>query len=301
LLKILLLKFDYTTSLKKAYTKLMEINLGQINFFKRLRARILKKRIIYSKYSRINNFGDLYNIDIVRFFNAELIYVSSSLKSEMALTGSILGDYPRDFSGYILGAGFISKRYNRIGNNWKVKIIRGPLSAKQCGANNVVFGDPGIMASQIFSFNSKKYYDLGIVPHKRDLEMVKGLKWDKSVKIINPRQVPAKVAKEINECRFIASSSLHGLIFADSFRIPNIHLKFSDQLTGGFHKFDDYYLGMEAVPEHLVFTSILTVEDIVHSCRLRYTTEFLYQRQEKIKKIISSVIHEQKTSAGTEP
>lgn len=288
--------------LKRVYTRSLDLYLDQINFFKKVRARIFKKKMIYSKYSRINNFGDLYNIDLVRFFNAELIYVSSPLKSEMALTGSILGDYPRHFSGHILGAGFISKRYNRVGNNWNVKIIRGPLSAKQCGVfSEVEFGDPGILASQIYSSNCKKYYELGIVPHKRDFEIVKSLKLDKTVKIINPRQLPAKVAKEINQCRFIASSSLHGLIFADSFRIPNIHLKFSDNLIGGFHKFEDYYLGMEATPEHLVFTSTLAVEDIVKSCRLRYTGKFLYQRQEKIKIIISSVIHkEKKISSITE-
>ncbi len=110
------------------------------------------------------------------------------------------------------------------------------------------FGDPVNLASQIYSSNTKKKYELGIVPHKRDFEIVKSLKLDKTVKIINPRQLPAKVAKEINQCRFIASSSLHGPIFDDSFRIPNIHQKFSDQLTGGFHKFEDYYLGMEATP-----------------------------------------------------
>lgn len=50
---------------------------------------------------------------------------------------------------------------------------------------------------------------------------------------------------------------------------------------------------MEATTEHLMFTSKLSVEDIVKSCRLGYTGKFLCQRQEKIKKIINSVIYKE--------
>ncbi len=272
----------------------MVLYLDQINFGKKFYAIITGKKIVYSKYARVNNFGDKFNLDLVRFFNAELIYVSSALKSQMVLTGSILGDYPRDFSGNILGAGFIADRYNRIDNSWKIDILRGPLSAKQCGAGKeVVYGDPGILASKIFPVNKEKVFEIGIIPHSRDLQLVNSLRWGNNVRIISPRQSPSNVAEEMKQCKCIASSSLHGLIFADSFRIPNIHLKFSDHVIGGFHKFDDYYLGMQAKPEHLLYSSILRIEDIVARCRLRYTEKFLNQRQEEIKKIIYSVIHKE--------
>lgn len=278
--------------LKRLYSSSIVWYQDKINFVKYLRAKIFSKKIVYSKFSRINNFGDLFNKDLIRFFGAELIYTSSYKKSRMVLTGSILGDYHREYTGYILGAGFISKRYNRFDNHWKIKILRGPLSAKQCGiVKGVVYGDPGILASQIYPFQREVKYELGVIPHKRDWMMVNNLKWDKTVKIIDPRQLPSKVVKQMNLCRHIASSSLHGLIFADSFQIPSIHLKFSDNVIGGFHKFDDYYLGMQIEPEHLNFTSNLTVIDIMDRCKLRYTADFLFERQEEIKKIIHSVIH----------
>ena len=47
--------------------------------------------------------------------------------------------------------------------------------------------------------------------------------------------------RQIAECRFILSSSLHGLIIADSMGIPNLHVEFGDRLLGDGYKFDDYY------------------------------------------------------------
>ncbi len=55
------------------------------------------------------------------------------------------------------------------------------------------------------------------------------------------RQHPSAVIKQIAECECIVSSSLHGLIIADSLGIPNIHVKVTNNLLGDGFKFDDYY------------------------------------------------------------
>ena len=47
--------------------------------------------------------------------------------------------------------------------------------------------------------------------------------------------------KQINSCKFILSSSLHGLIFADSYNIPNHKIIISDKIIGGDYKYKDYY------------------------------------------------------------
>lgn len=277
--------------LKKFHIDIVAFYLNIINSCELFYAKLINRKIVYSHYTRVNNFGDMFNKDLIRFFNAQLIYVSTYKKSEAALTGSILGTYLRDFKGSILGAGFILSRYNRKGNNWKVKIIRGPLSAKQCGVSeNVVFADPGILASQIYSNSVPKKYTLGIVPHSRDVPIFKALQFDQNVKFIHPRRKPAAVAKDIMKCDFIASSSLHGLIFADAFRVPNIHIKFSDNVIGGLYKFEDYYLGMEAQPEHIEYTSGMKVNEIINNCKLRYTENYLFQKQEVVKSIIGSFI-----------
>lgn len=245
--------------------------------------KITKTKYIVSHFSRENNFGDLFNIDLLKFFGFRLIYEKDPLKSEMALTGSILQAYPRSFSGFVMGSGFIKEKFNRTQNSWDIRIIRGPLSAKQCGAKeNVIFGDPGILAPILFPQTEEKKYSLGIIPHYVDRKFLKNYTFGEDVVIINVRQSPAKVSEEIKQCHHIVSSSLHGLIFADAFRIPNIHLKFGDRLLGGNHKFEDYYLGMEAVHEFLEFHKTITVPTMIAHCKLRYTEEILKLRQEKI-------------------
>ncbi|PHR14712.1 MAG: hypothetical protein COA40_00570 [Aequorivita sp.] len=277
--------------LKRLHVEIVAYYLNTINSCELFYAKLINRKIVYSHYARVNNFGDMFNKDLIRFFNAQLIFVPTYKESEAALTGSILGTYLRDFTGYVLGAGFILDRYNRKGNNWKVKIIRGPLSAKQCGVTeNVVFADPGILASQIYSNSGIKKYKLGIIPHSRDVPIFKGLQFDENVKFIHPRRKPAAVAKDIMNCEYIASSSLHGLIFADAFRVPNIHIKFSDNVIGGLHKFEDYYLGMDAEADHIDYKIGMGANEIINSCKLRYTEDYLFKKQEDVKSIISSFI-----------
>jgi len=183
-----------------------------------------------------------------------------------------------------LGSGFILKRYNRINNNWKVLMIRGPLSAKQCEpSGDFIYGDPGILASLVFKDKLIKKHKIGIVLHSVDYEEVKD-NLDKDIFIINPRRPAVKVAKDIMQCEFITSSSLHGLIFADAYNIPNIHLKFGDKVIGGLHKFDDYYLGMGIInpPKPLIYTNSVKSKEIIKNCKINFSNEIIQNKQKEI-------------------
>src|SRR5690606_31020666 len=148
------------------------------------------------------------------------------------------------------------------------------------------------LSSKIHSITQKKKYTLGILPHSKDVELVKKLDFTKDVLFIHPRRKPIEVIKDINKCHYIASSSLHGLIFADSYRIPNIHLKFSEKLKGGFHKFNDYYLGMDSKPEYIEYASSLTLSKIISNCKLRYTDNYLEKKQKQVMEIFKKCINE---------
>lgn len=256
--------------------------------------RIRGEKLIFSYFARVNNFGDLFNYDLIDFFGYKLIFKNSPAKSQVSLLGSILQMYNREFDGFVLGSGFIHERFNRLKNNWKIRLIRGPLSLSQCVTEqvNVTFGDPGILASLVYGERVNKKYKLGIVPHVSDYESVKD-RFGEGVKIIKAKDHPSIVAREIQECHFIASSSLHGLIFADSFQIPNIHLKFGDKLIGGHHKFRDYYLGMGVTEyDYIEYSEGLNIETILNKCALRFSEEVLSKKQQEIVNIYKNTLNE---------
>lgn len=278
--------------LKKCYRKLRYFYLAIKDFFQLTYCNIFKKEFLFSHYARVNNFGDKFNKDLLSFFGKSLIYVNNYKKSEVALTGSILHMYERDFSGYVLGSGFIKVTNFRPKVNWEIVMLRGPLTAEQCGCRkSILYGDPGILASLIYPKVIKKKYSLGIIPHDIDLDYARSLNLDSSIKIISPRQSPREVAKQIKECQNIASSSLHGLVFADSFIIPNIHIKFGNKLIGGNHKFKDYYLGMNSQYEFVNYNSSLTKEDIISKCKIRFDLDFIQEKQREIVKVYDNTIH----------
>ncbi len=90
-------------------------------------------------------------------------------------------------------------------------------------------GDGGILASELLDTPPEKRYDVGIVPHVCDLSdpaVTELLGRYENAKFINVKDDPIAVLTEIAQCRCILSSSLHGLIAADSFHIPNLHIVF---------------------------------------------------------------------------
>ena len=103
--------------------------------------------------------------------------------------------------------------------------------------------DPAILVRNMVKKpapRERKY--VGVIPHHSDSnsEFLQNIKTE-NIKIIDVRENPIQVVREIRECRCILSSSLHGLIFADALGIPCQWVLFSDNVPGGAMKFEDYY------------------------------------------------------------
>ncbi len=146
----------------------------------------------------------------------------------------------------------------------------------------VAYGDPGLLFADLFGINANPKYDLGIIPHKYDTERGWLSKLGEvftrisvNAKLINVADQPIKVVSEISECEKIISSSLHGLIVADSLGISNCHMTVS---TLGHSqrdyelKFLDYYSAYGvSMPRMIV------AEDIIAS-PMRYMHCDYYRR-----------------------
>lgn len=123
-----------------------------------------------------------------------------------------------------------------LSKKWVEKILNRKLDCTT--------GDAGLLAADLITSPKIKKYDVGIIPHDKDRtdvivgELQKNLS---SSIVIDVQGDVMDVLEQIASCRTVVSSSLHGLIFADSFHIPNLHIIISDRLSGDGFKFKDYY------------------------------------------------------------
>lgn len=106
-----------------------------------------------------------------------------------------------------------------------------------------VLADPGLLSSLLVEASGKKY-SIGIVPHYVDKDEAifkKMLEHYPNSKFIDVQNKTENVLKEISMCDYIISTSLHGLIIADSYGIPNCWCEISDKILGNNFKFHDYF------------------------------------------------------------
>ena len=252
------------------------------------------------KIPNIPNMGDLLNKEMLEsVFNIKVYCVKSRYDTNISVIGSYLGRllFSSDFKTqlmqrirrpflskdyYVWGTGFLN--YNScpdndfLFRNVHICSLRGRLSKERVEKIlktrlNVPLGDGGLLADRWIGNNIKKKYVIGIIPHFReqDSQLIKQLKnhYSNSI-IINLRDKPMDVVHQIAECETILSSSLHGLIVADSFHIPNQHImlyEYGEKMKGDGFKFEDYYssYGLKDNPlrlyQHQVFPSIDEIVD----------------------------------------
>ena len=194
------------------------------------------------------NFGDMLTPEILKHFNIPHTMTTKIDKADAMCVGSII-QRVRD-NMIVLGSGMMFSTH-KINPNADYRFVRGPYTRQKIldagGTCPEVYGDPGLLLPE-FCEESDKKYDVGIVPHYVDYEVVKKL-YPKYRIIDVLRNDPLQVAKEITECRKIISSSLHGIITAHAYNIPAAWVRFSKKVKGDGIKFKDHYasLGLTAV------------------------------------------------------
>lgn len=215
-------------------------------------------------FNNSKNFGDAVN---KRFWNelTEKKIHYQSKRTHYITTGSIM-NYVDDKT-IILGTGFISEKSNLGGTSFisetnkkrctpkKVISVRGPESRKKllnfgisCKKN---YGDPLILMPCIY--NKKKNIDkniVGIIPHYIDknnsncellIEKLKESGFEVNIIDIDVEDNYEKLIDEINSCKYIISSSLHGIIMGIVYQKKTIFVQFSTNVFGGTFKFQDFF------------------------------------------------------------
>lgn len=225
-----------------------------------------------------NNWGD----DINRYFieyisdltilakNVSRIYRYINVKNYLCI-GSVLGLYDNP-KMQVWGSGLISSDIKIKKPIGRIFSVRGPLTRKELIKQGIdcpeVYGDPALLVSRYYKPKVVKKYKLGVIPHYCDennsylKDFVAGRD---DVVIIRMRFYNdwRDIPDMICSCEYIISSSLHGLIVSDSYGIPNMWVRFSDNITGGNFKYLDYFASvgrMEKTP--IVINSINSIRDL---------------------------------------
>jgi hypothetical protein len=207
------------------------------------------------------NFGDELTHQIIKSLFDKRCTWSPPEECEMAGAGSIIEvllKHKKQNKPTLWGSGFIKEDdFDISEDDFDIVALRGKLSLERTSGidkKTITLGDPGLLADCLLKSTPRKKYRLGIVPHYVDLNssIVKKLSDQKNVKVISPLRPPKEVVRDIAASECIVSSSLHGLIAADSMGTPNAHIKLSDGLTGGFYKFQDYYSVFAEPSRHIL-------------------------------------------------
>lgn len=205
------------------------------------------------------NWGDDINYHFIKYIakrNIEIYFDNSlamALKRPNYLCIGSTINYLTTRQTVIWGAGVIDPRLSIREEPAQVRAVRGPLSRDYLLSRGVscpdVYGDPALLIPYFYkptSAKARKPGRIAIVPHYVDqdspilrevclrysevtvIDIVKYGRWTDFI-------------DKISEFDVVFSSSLHGLIAAEAYGIPNYWISLSDKVVGDGFKFRDYF------------------------------------------------------------
>ena len=244
-----------------------------------------KRKIPKVFIADIKNAGDQFNYCLLEYFGVKAEPVQISSKSDLLMLGGALSglqNIKKPLSEeplHVWGSGFLfgDDIHDPVCRpNIVVHALRGKLSKEKLSGllgkdlpEDLPLADPGLLASCVITDNPQKKYKIGFIPHFREhgtKEVEYILANNKNMHFIDITKDCREVIRELQACESIISSSLHGLIFADSLHIPNLHARITELPKGGTFKYRDYYssFGLEDIAlslEEIVGISFETIKE----------------------------------------
>lgn len=198
------------------------------------------------------NFGDELGPLIVSKISGRTTEWADAADCDLASIGSILSQVSKsaaraDRSSELLvwGSGLIEEDITKLHPSLSPLAVRGEYTRDALGlSQSLPLGDPGILSDLLVPQQPKRY-KWGVVPHftHRNNEFIKQAAKQENCVLIDPTAPPLDVLALISSCDAVVSSSLHGLIVADSFGVPCVWLDIESHKSHHY-KFADYCSGV---------------------------------------------------------
>ncbi len=195
------------------------------------------------------NVGDWLSPVLVQHLSGCDVVYAAPNDCDLIAIGSMLQRVKHHFWNrriHVWGTGFIAPQ-KMVPSRHYYHAIRGHESAALI-KNAVIpaFGDPGLLVDRLLPHYATvtKQHRIGVIPHYKDQDQVQISEFIARTPhaiTLDVLAEPEDFLHHVASCEFILSSSLHGLIVADAFHIPNAWIALSTQVIGGAFKFRDYY------------------------------------------------------------
>jgi len=181
----------------------------------------------------------------------------------------------------VWGTGCID--FDHIGSTpEKIYAVRGPNTRLELLKRGIscpeVFGDPALLFPKIYNPDIEKKYKWGIIPHYIEYEGIEHIQMIKNLEskgffVIDICAGEEEFINQLLQVENVLSSSLHGLIAADAYGIPNARVNISNLLHGHHFKFIDYYLSVKRKIDYGLQLTVDTTMNEIESLYLNKSIE----------------------------
>jgi glycosyltransferase involved in cell wall biosynthesis len=215
---------------------------------------------------RVNNFGDLLGPLVVGLTLNRLGLVPPPERGESRLltVGSIL--HLARTGDVVWGTGRNGKvpTDQHVFASLSVRAVRGPLTRDfLCGLGietPEIYGDPALLLPELMpelrQWSTEKCHDLTIVPNFNDYRAMDS---GRRRAVLDPCSDVLHCLRTIAQSKYVAASSLHALVIAESLGIPTVVV---GSPTEPSFKYDDYYQGTGRRTRRLARSFEAAVDDI---------------------------------------
>lgn len=226
-------------------------------------------KLLVHWWSQTPNFGDLLAPWLARKISGREVEFAERGTPGYVTIGSILGHVSDE--SIVWGAGsFGTENAKKLPKKAQYLATRGPLTRNKLSINKIksprIYGDPALLIPDYYRPKIEKTHEVGIV-----------LRWSESSRNENFNVPGVKkiylgtddiegTIDAFLSCRRIISSSLHGLILADAYGIPNAWLH-TNTTKGRDFKFYDYLISVDKVRaphEYRIVQDGLTMNDLIN-------------------------------------
>lgn len=199
----------------------------------------------------VPNFGDALSALVVSHVSGRPVKHTKITECDLLAIGSLLQVMAKKTKGAradgsrasVWGAGLMRATKTDFLRHVSIALLRGPITAALLGIKARRFGDPGLLASDALGRPDQQSDRIAVVPHHTQLDdplLAMLLEGEPALDLIDVRDNCASVCHRIASSRHVIASSLHGLIVADAYGVPNTwlcpgkqsHLKYHDYAAG---------------------------------------------------------------------